>query len=77
MKKSLTRQRDSGTNRSMKGSELHQVLKKLKMTHKEFSEYCGVSAAAVTRWVNDQRKMHPVMEKHVRQTAEELLRKAS
>ncbi len=64
-------------NGEMKSSELRKILKELGITQQNFSRELGVSHAAVSRWLSGDRKMHQVMAKHIRQVAEELLKKAS
>ena len=62
---------------SMKGAELRQILKQLEMSQNDFAEKAGVNQSSISRWLNEKTQMHPVMAKHLRRTAEELLEKAS
>ena len=43
------------------------------MTQEKFAEIAEVSGAMISLWLSGKRNMHPVMEKHIRRTAEEVL----
>lgn len=54
---------------------VREVLKD--MTQERFAEIAEVSGATLSFWLNGKRNMHPLIERHIRQVAEELLGKAS
>ena len=47
------------------------------MTQESFAKIAEVSGATISLWLSGKRNMHPLIERHIRQVAEELLRKAS
>lgn len=61
----------------MNSSELRRILNKLGMKQEDFAKEAGVSQPSISRWINGRVQMHPIIEKHIRQVAEELLSKAS